>query len=441
MTATNTLSVRPKTALATPYDPIPAIAQRRILYVDHTAKLGGGEIALINLVTHLGPTCHPIVVLFSDGPLVARMLGAGIETHVLPLDHSVVDTRKDSLGMGSLFRIRAVVRICLFILELRRFIRKHEIELVHTNSLKSDVIGGIAGRLAHVPVVWHLRDRIADDYLPPAAGHVFRWLARVIPQRVIANSLATLGTLRLKSYRNAHAVPSGLAIAPRFHVVHDGMHRTNLVAEVIEDSNPTLTVGLIGRITRWKGQHIFLEAASIVRRQFPQARFQIIGAPLFDETDYENELRQLATLHNLDDVVEFTGHRDDVPSLIAQMDLLVHASTTGEPFGQVIIEGMAAGKPVVATNGGGVPEIVIHGVTGLLVPMGDADAMAQAIIRFLGNPAFRASAGRLGRQRVHDYFTIDRTAQKVQSVYDGLFESIKPSDKMAEVAEENPAAL
>jgi glycosyltransferase involved in cell wall biosynthesis len=426
MIRTDTLSVRPKAAPPVLYDPIRPVAQRRILFVDHTAKLGGGEIALINLVTHLGPASHPIVVLFSDGPLVARMLAAGIETHVLPLNQSVVNSRKDSLGMGSLLRVRDVIRIFLFILELRRFIRRHEIDLVHTNSLKADVIGGIAGRFAWVPVIWHLRDRIADDYLPPTVGHVFRWLARVVPQRVIANSLATLGTLRLKSYRNAHAVPSGLAIAPRFHVVHDGMHRSNLVAEVIEDSNSTLTVGLIGRITRWKGQHIFLEAASIVRRQFPQARFQIIGAPLFDETDYEDELRQLATLHGLDDVVEFTGHRDDVPSLIAQMDLLVHASTTGEPFGQVIIEGMAAGKPIVATNGGGVPEIVIHGVTGLLVPMGDAAAMAQAIIRFLGNPTFRASAGRLGRQRVHDYFTIDRTADKVQSVYDGLFETTPP---------------
>jgi glycosyltransferase involved in cell wall biosynthesis len=435
MISTNTLSVRPKAGPPVLYDPITPVAQRRVLFVDHTAKLGGGEIALINLVTHLGPTTHPIVVLFSDGPLVARMLEAGIETHVLPLNQSVVNSRKDSLGMGSLLRVRDVIRIFLFILELRRFIRRQEIDLVHTNSLKADVIGGIAGRLACVPVIWHLRDRIADDYLPPTVGHVFRWLARVVPQRVIANSLATLGTLRLKSYRNAHAVPSGLAIAPRFHVVHDGMQRSGLLAEVIQDSNSTLTVGLIGRITRWKGQHIFLEAASIVRRQFPHVRFQIIGAPLFDETDYEDELRQLAALHKLDDVVEFTGHRDDVPSLIAQMDLLVHASTTGEPFGQVIIEGMAAGKPVVATNGGGVPEIVIHGVTGLLVPMGDAAAMAQAIIRFLGNPAFRASAGRLGRQRVHDYFTIDRTADKVQSVYDGLFASGTLSEKMAAMAE------
>ena len=99
------------------------------------------------------------------------------------------------------------------------------------------------------------------------------------PSAVIANSLATLKTLRLKSYRNAHAVPSGLAVPPRFHVVHDGMHHADVVSDVIENPNPTLIVGLVGQITQWKGQHIFIDAATIVRKEFPQARFQIIGAP------------------------------------------------------------------------------------------------------------------------------------------------------------------
>jgi glycosyltransferase involved in cell wall biosynthesis len=436
MSATDTLSIRQQQIA--PSDPgvrIPPVAERRVLFVDHTARLGGGEIALINLVTHLGPIYYPVVVLFSEGPLVSRMLDAGIETHILPLDESVTNTRKDSLGIGSLLRVFSLVRIFFFILELRRFIRRHEIDLVHTNSLKADIIGGLAARFARVPVIWHLRDRISNDYLPPVVGHVFRWLARVIPQRVIANSLATLKTLHLKSYRHAHAVPSGLTIAPRFHVVHDGMQASDLFSQVVESSDPTLIVGLVGRITPWKGQHIFIEAASIVRQQFPQARFQIIGAPLFNETEYENEIHQLVALRELDDIVEFTGHRDDVQSLIAKMDLLVHASTTGEPFGQVIIEGMAAGKPVVATNGGGVPEIVLHGVTGFLVPMGDVDAMAKAIIRFLGNPELRARAGNYGRKRVHDHFTIDRTAHEVQAVYNGVFDSRPRSRKMVEIEE------
>jgi glycosyltransferase involved in cell wall biosynthesis len=399
---------------------IAPISQCRILYLDHTAKLGGGEIALFNLVLHLGPAYRPVVLLFSEGPLAEKLLRAGIETHILPLDRSVTETCKDSLGLATLFRIFSVFRVFAFIFRLRQFIRENDFDIVHTNSLKADLIGGIAARLAGVPVIWHVRDRIADDYLPPVVAKVFRRLARVIPQHVIANSLATLKTLQLKSYQNTHAVPSGLTLAQRFHVVHDGMQRTALVRDSAEDSNCTLKVGLVGRITRWKGQHIFIEAASIVRRDFPHARFQIIGGALFNETEYENEIRDLVGLHGLEDVIEFTGHRNDVPKLIAELDLLVHASITGEPFGQVIIEAMAAAKPVVATNGGGVPEIVLDGVTGLLVPMGDPIAMADAIIRFLSDPDFRQYAGQLGRERLLNHFTIHHTVQKIHHVYEAI---------------------
>jgi glycosyltransferase involved in cell wall biosynthesis len=103
--------------------------------------------------------------------------------------------------------------------------------------------------------------------------------------------------------------------------------------------------------------------------------------------------------------------------VIDELDLVVHASTTGEPFGQVIIEGMAAGKPIVATNGGGVPEIVEDGTTGILVPMGDAPAMAEAICRMLADPGKAREMGRRGRQRVESHFTLERTARRVEDVY------------------------
>jgi glycosyltransferase involved in cell wall biosynthesis len=109
---------------------------------------------------------------------------------------------------------------------------------------------------------------------------------------------------------------------------------------------------------------------------------------------------------------------ENVPERIAQLDIVVHASTSGEPFGQVIIEGMAEQKPVVATNGGGVPEIVEDGVTGLLVPMGDAVAMANAIDFLLRNPLIAKEMGARGRERALSQFTIQMTARKVEAVYD-----------------------
>jgi glycosyltransferase involved in cell wall biosynthesis len=154
-----------------------------------------------------------------------------------------------------------------------------------------------------------------------------------------------------------------------------------------------------------------------VNKRFPKARFVVIGAALFGEETYEREVRQLPFQLGIDQVVEFAGFSTDVAQAISELDLVVHASTTGEPFGQVIIEGMAAGKPVVATNGGGVPEIVENGKTGVLVPMGDARAMADAICQILADPAWAQEMGARGRQRVIDHFTVQQTARRVEAVY------------------------
>ena len=148
-----------------------------------------------------------------------------------------------------------------------------------------------------------------------------------------------------------------------------------------------------------------------MHRRFPKARFVIIGAALFGEDGYEREIRQLSAQLGLEEVVEFAGFRPDVQCAIAELDLVVHASTTGEPFGQVIIEGMAAGKPVVATNGGGVPEIVEDGQTGILVPMGDAPALAEAICRVLADPA-----------QARDYMAREYPPDKGRTLFDWLFE-------------------
>jgi glycosyltransferase involved in cell wall biosynthesis len=384
---------------------------RRILFVDHTATWGGGEVALFNLVRALDPTRYqPIVVLFSDGALGDKLRGAGIETHVLAMSGGVIHARKEALGGGTLLRVKDVASTLAFAVRLRRFMRQQRVALVHTNSLKSDLIGGVAARAAGLPLVWHVRDRIADDYLPAKVARVFRWMCRVIPTRVIAIS---------------EAVKQTLGTNPRVRVVHDGTPLPPECATQPRASDrDTPVVVLVGRMTPWKGQDVFLRAAAIVRRQFPNARFQVIGAALFGERDYEQQLHEIVRAEGLDDAVEFTGFRADVPDLMAQLDVLVHASTTGEPFGQVVIEGMAAGKPVVATRGGAIPEIVVDGQTGLIVPMGDPESMANAIASLLADPARAAQMGAAGRERVAGRFTIAHTAAGVQRVYDELLRTI-----------------
>ncbi|BCM90914.1 spore coat protein SA [Abditibacteriota bacterium] len=418
-----------------------------VLFFDHTARMGGGEISLFNLVTHVDRSkIEPVVVLASDGELRERLRAAGIEVHVLRLDESVTEVRKDSLSSTRAVSFAQVSQIARYIWRLRGFMRARGAEIVHANSLKADLIAAVAARLCGVPVIWHVRDRIADDYLPPLATRVFRLLCRVLPNFVIVNSNATLATLEIPRQRRARVIYNG--------VVHDGLppeefeedprslrgrpqpnqngaaaNATTVTPITVPSEKGTqrreaeLLIGLVGRISPWKGQDIFLRAADEVIKKFPRARFQIIGAPLFGEEDYEKEIRDLCDELELNDNVEWLGFRRDVPQLISKLDLLVHASKTGEPFGQVVVEAMMASKPVVATAGGGIPEIVLDGQTGYLVPMNDAPAMADAIVRVLDDASNAQKMGERGRKRAREHFAIGRTANKISRVYDHLLVS------------------
>jgi glycosyltransferase involved in cell wall biosynthesis len=378
----------------------------RVLLFDHTAQLGGGEIALLDLIRFFDRSrVTPIVVLGSDGPLVDRLRGL-VDLHILEIAPDVLHTRKDTLGSGSVVRLKTAFQICAYVLRLADFIEAYNIELIHTNSLKADILGGIAAKLTRTAVIWHIRDRITEDYLPRSAVKVMRTLCRMIPDFIIGNSAATIETLQLMGTPPSMPVASGVNISAY-----------EQAATSSASTAGEITIGLVGRICPWKGQHIFLQAAAEVHKRFPQTRFQIIGAALFNEQQYEREMRDLARTLELEHAVEFTGFRNDVPDLMRKLDILVHASTTGEPFGQVIVQAMAAGKPVVATNGGGVPEIVIHGITGFLVPMADATAMSSAICALLDSPETAAAMGSAGRMRVLEHFTIETSARKVEAAY------------------------
>ena len=392
----------------------------RVLYIDHTSKIGGGEIALFNIVRYIDrAVLRPSVLLFEDGPF-AEKLGPVVDLHILPLDASVAQASKDGLGVGSGAKVKAVWLTLRHVYRVAGFARAAKADLIHTNSLKADIIGGLAGRLAGIPVIWHIRDRIDNDYLPGSVVKVFRFLSRTIPSFVIANSEATLATVRLNGRRPSAAVGSGVDLS----------HPAFSLAAPAPTTSPEAggaVIGLVGRISPWKGQDVFLRAAARVLQRYPHTRFQIIGAALFTEREYESTLQGLCAELGIEHAVEFTGFVQNVPERIARLDILVHASTTGEPFGQVIVEGMAASKPVVATNGGGVPEIVQDGVTGILVPMKDPDAMAEAILTLLDAPEAAQRMGQLGRERVLERFTIQRTCHMLEDIYRQVLHRTSPT--------------
>ena len=397
-----------------------ARTRKRIVFFDHTSLMSGGEIALLNLVTTLDKEKYePLVVLCAEGPLADILRKTGLETHIFPLSSSVLQTRKDSLGISSIMQLKKCFALLNYTRNLSDLLRSLRADLVHTNSLKSDVIGAVAGRLAGVPVIWHVRDRIASDYLPSSVATTFRWLCTFLPSHVITISNATRETL-------PKAKPLAASQTERITIVHDGVNKHAFSAVECRQwkSQDAVRVGIVGRISPWKGQHVFIKAAALVNKHFPNAVFQIIGGALFDEDSYLSELHELVRVASLSDSVQFLGFRTDMLEVFQNLDIVVHASTIGEPFGQVIVEGMAAGKPVIATNGGGVPEIIEDGESGLLVPANDESALADALLSLLNEPERARSIGSNGKVRARDLFSVERTARNVEKVYEQFFKQV-----------------
>jgi glycosyltransferase involved in cell wall biosynthesis len=388
---------------------------RNILFLDHTAKLGGGELSLLDLLEGLDRSLyHPIVMLASDGPLTQKVRDLDIDVRVVPLSTDVIDTKKDTLRFAAFLKVTAVFEILKYAFTIAQLARKLKVELIHTNSLKSDIYGGLAGRIAAIPTVWHVRDRIDGNYLPKAATTLFRALCKVLPHAVIANSQSTLSCLQIDRK------PISAVVYGCFSSAFDTNESVASNSTTKDISAPVVAV--VGRIAEWKGQHIFIEAAASIKRQHPTARFWIIGAPLFGEEEYERSLHK--QVDSLGENVSFLGFRSDVANLLRNASVVVHSSCVGEPFGRVVIEGMAAAKPVVATNGGAIPEIITDGITGRLVPMNDSDSMAEAICDLLSDPAGAAVIGKNARQKVLDCFTPSQTVHGVQQVYSRLLPSM-----------------
>lgn len=392
-----------------------ASAPLRVVILDHTAALGGAELALLRLVNHLPSSDIALcTILFSDGPLVERLRGDGHQVEVLPLRASLADAPRHEAGGSLATAVGNALALLPFVLRLGRRLRALSPDVIHTTSLKADLIGVPASWIARRPLVWHIHDRVSPDYLPMLMVRLIRFLARRAPRHVIVNSKATAATL---------AGVAHLTIAyPGFSADQVGP------AERTAPSSPV--VGILGRISPTKGQLEFVRAAARVLRTHPQARFRIIGAPLFGEEAYAAQVRDEVEALGIGGQVEFTGFVDDPAAALDELTVCVHASGQPEPFGQVIVEAMIRGVPVIATRGGGVTEIVQPDPEseplGWLVPPHDVIALADAVVEALNNPALAEQRAQAALLSALERFPVEKTAAVVSAVWRSVSATSQP---------------
>ncbi len=367
----------------------------RVVFVGHSSVLSGAELGLIDMAVRM-PGC--LVCLFEDGPLVGAMRDRGVDVRVLGDAGGALQVRRDGGFKAALQAVPGVLRL---VVRLAR--HTQPADLLYGNSQKAWVICALTAAVTRRRTLWHLHDIVTAEHFSRVMARAGVLLANLFADSVIVNSQATGDSVTAQGGR------AGL-----LRVVYNGVDPAPFEAAAFLDRNAlrrklglresAMIVGLFGRITPWKGQHVLLEAL----RSLPDVEAVFVGGPLFGEQDYQAALEREAALPALAGRVRFLGFRRDIAEVMRAVDLVVHASTSPEPFGRVIVEAMMSRRPVIATRAGGVPEIIEDGVDGLLVAPGDAAAMADAIRQLCADPPLAARVAEAGYSKAHVAFTVER---------------------------------
>lgn len=374
-----------------------------VLVFNHTSVKSGGEIALLDLLrAGIAGTAH--VHIDKEGPLSEAL--TGIQGVSWSASRSGGGTSEaDHLGIAHKFKaVRLRVKT---LVNMRRDYRvvlsAVDGPTIYANTLRSALV--LCTLRTHGKrIVFHQRDQLTPKYLGRVSSFLSRTLLRARVTHVIANSSSTAATSPLASTRTS-VIPSGVADA--FYEIENA-----------PTAGPPRMV-MLGRLAEWKGQLQFLEALLYLRDELQNAEWsaEIVGGALFGEHEYEEKLRSFIRTHDLLNHVVLRGHVNDVPSVLHDSHILVHASILPEPFGQVVAQGMAAGRPVVAANSGGPLEIIDNNVNGILVDPTRPHELAAALNKLLKDAELRerlAESARLSAER-YRVETISKEVARVLS--------------------------
>jgi glycosyltransferase involved in cell wall biosynthesis len=349
----------------------------RILFLTHSAQPAGAELSLLRLVTSM-PNDENLVVFTEHGPLVDRFRTHGVRVEVVEGSTPVAINRQ---SVSPIAVARAMWVWACTGRQVGKLAREFHADVIVARSNRALLMGAVARQVAGAPLVWSVHDQITSEYLGPVRASAMRFIGARAASAFIANSHSTLWTVRTKG-KPAHVAPPGLHLGE-----FDRRPRK---------AGKQLTIAMVGRLAPWKGQEVFLRALAL--SGIEQFKALVVGGAVFGESEYEARLHGLVNQLGLGKQVEFTGHLDDVGPVLSETDILVHASVLPEPFGAVVIEGMAAGCCVIASKGGGTSEIISHEMNGLLVNRNDPLALAQNLRRVICDLELRNQMQECGRK-------------------------------------------
>ena len=420
----------------------------KLVFLNPTGILGGAEMCLLDVLDSLRvarPAWRLSVLLGDDGPLREAVERRGLSCALVPLPRSLARLGDAGLGTakaGTSGQRRLLAQVpeaawttAAYLSRLRRRLRAEAPDRLHTNGMKAHVLGAWSVPRA-TPVVWHLHDYVGPR---PVMARLLRLSSRrgvsavAVSESVAADARRTLGArVPVRTVYNAIDLD-------RFAPGKADGGRLDEASGLSFAPPGTVRVGLVATFARWKGHEVFLEAAARIASDRP-CRFYIVGGPIYRSAGSQytlEELRGRAEALGLAGRLGFTGFQSDPAFALRALDVVVHASTRPEPFGRVIVEGMACGRAVVAVRDGGAAELFEDGATALGVPPGDPEALARALDRLIGDSELRRRLGNQGRSAALARFDRVRLGAAWASIFaDNTFEDASGAGREGEEGDE-----
>ena len=403
----------------------------KILYLNPAARFGGAERSLLDVMTEvrvLRPSWELSLIAGEDGPLLEAARQIGIASRVVPYPPALAQFGDSALanspgggatrsakfvaGLG-----RAGIAALSHVPALRAAISAERPDVVHSNGFKAHILAAWAAPDS-VPVIWHVRDYVGQR---PAMSRILAMHSRRCTIAV-TNSRSVAEDLRTACPGISRAVPihNGIDLE-KFNPV-GGSADLDALAALTRPESAVVRVGLVATMAQWKGHEVFIRALAMLPRE-SRVRGYLIGGGIYRPRGSEAnlaELRRIADSLSLNGNVGFTGFVDDPAAAIRALDIVVHASIRPEPFGRVIAESMACGKPVIVAAAGGALEIVTSGQDAIAIAPCDAAALADSIRQLAGSPPLRARLGAAARRTAENRFDRARMARELIPIYEEL---------------------
>jgi glycosyltransferase involved in cell wall biosynthesis len=311
-------------------------------------------------------------------------------------------------------KIQHIIRVLRTVCGILRLSRKHRFVLIHTNT-SFIFAGALAAKILRIPHVWHIHEIITQ----PKFWKVFSYLIPRLSSVVVAVSQAV----------KEHLVAGDSLNAKKTIVIHNGISYVPFrkadakrVRDELHIDGKELLIGMVARVNWWKGQDVFLMLAKELLKTRHDLKFILVGGP------HRGDDRSLASLHeeirksSLERSVYLLGYRRDIPDVMAALDIIIIPSTQPDPFPTVALEAMYSGKPVVSFSHGGIPEMMMDGMTSNLVVPVDLQGMAGTVRRLIDDPDLRVRLGRAGKMRCEEQFTSTSFIQKFEATYSDLLQ-------------------